>query len=386
MTHILVGLWSAAVWLRPLVSDAVSPAFHLATQLALIGFSLLLCWARPAPAGVPPRTVWALGWFLGVSLLALLASPHRAPAAGTWLDVAAGAVLIPAVARLESGQAWRLVTGLLAIGVLIGAFALLQWFLILPVLATVPADAAAVQEVAARGRVFGTFPLPTLLAGFLAMLLPLAAWRVVGAAGGRRAVAVGALAVGTLALLAAQSLAALGALFLACAVVMLRQGRQPRHRWVAWVFIGGALLAGLCAARPSLMRFTDAHHPLRHRLAYWRVTASVIRRHPLRGVGLGGFEAAYRAARPAGVPLVRHAHNSYLELWAEWGVLGVLAWSWLVWEILSAAPRRSALLAVGVWAFALHNLVDAPLYAAQVNVLWWLLAALALKPKEPGSF
>jgi hypothetical protein len=128
-----------------------------------------------------------------------------------------------------------------------------------------------------------------------------------------------------------------------------------------------------------LREFSDAHNPFRNRLTYWQVTASVIRERPILGVGLGQFREHYDALRPPDGPRVIHAHNSYLELWAEMGLVGLLFWLGVVGAALRRAHRHPGWLAVAVWTFVLHNAVDFPLYDPQVNVLWWVLVGLAAR-------
>ena len=55
---------------------------------------------------------------------------------------------------------------------------------------------------------------------------------------------------------------------------------------------------------------------------YWDVAVDMVRKHPLRGAGAGGFERTWLRERPA-LLFVRDAHNLYLETAAEVGMVGV---------------------------------------------------------------
>jgi len=47
---------------------------------------------------------------------------------------------------------------------------------------------------------------------------------------------------------------------------------------------------------------------------------------------------------------------------------------------LRRARRHAGWLAVALWTFVLHNAVDFPLYDPQVNILWWILLGLVIRP------
>jgi putative inorganic carbon (HCO3(-)) transporter len=94
------------------------------------------------------------------------------------------------------------------------------------------------------------------------------------------------------------------------------------------------------------------------------------RAHPWLGVGLGGYEIAYPDYRlinwhePLG-----HAHNYYLNILAEGGIIGLLAYGkvwlliiWLTWRVRSHPDNLSRLTAIGIlgtWTYlGIHSLFD----------------------------
>ena len=73
---------------------------------------------------------------------------------------------------------------------------------------------------------------------------------------------------------------------------------------------------------------------LQWRLAVWKGTLRMIGDHVWAGVGIGNFALAfvpYRSAFTYRHPTIQaeHAHNEYLNLWAELGPLGLLCLLWL---------------------------------------------------------
>ena len=62
------------------------------------------------------------------------------------------------------------------------------------------------------------------------------------------------------------------------------------------------------------------------RMNYYKTTASIVRDHPILGVGTGGFVSAYREkVRGTELPESNNPHNQYLLTAAQLGALGVLA-------------------------------------------------------------
>ena len=120
------------------------------------------------------------------------------------------------------------------------------------------------------------------------------------------------------------------------------------------------------------------------RLAHWQAALAMIQDRPWLGVGLGNYAAAYERYRLVNWPnALGHAHNIYLNVWAETGLFGLVTyfalWGSVVWFTIrglrwSAGLERGVLLGLlGAWThLSLHQLFD-NLY---VNNMHLLLAAL----------
>lgn len=128
----------------------------------------------------------------------------------------------------------------------------------------------------------------------------------------------------------------------------------------------------------------DANYAVLERLAFWQAAVDMAQERPWLGIGFGNYALAYpdyaliNWTTPLG-----HAHNYYLNLLAETGALGLLAylvvWLYILWDnlrLLRRLPwpwRGVALGLFGAWvALSVHHLVD-KLY---VNNLYVHLGAM----------
>ena len=232
---------------------------------------------------------------------------------------------------------------------------------------TMPAGgSSAILGRLEQGRPYGGFSTPAALGCFLIMTIPpVAAWAF-GKSGAARAFGLGAATLGALGLVATRSVSAMGALACALALAGLRGRVTPRLLAVAAGAIGLAIVAAAVMRPDAVFAPTREDSPWRLRAGNVRVALEIARDHPLAGVGPGGFAEAFPQYRRAGDNESRHAHDLPAELVAEWGVpVGLLLSATFFWVFLAPVVRRTgdprtlaSGLAVGVAAFAIHNLAD----------------------------
>ncbi|MCZ7539076.1 MAG: O-antigen ligase family protein [Anaerolineae bacterium] len=263
-------------------------------------------------------------------------------------------------------------------------------------------------------RAFGTFGQPNPFSAFMGLALPLAlglAWGHAGRAwqrarrsvlrwpAGARVRQEGLLAM-LYALCAALLLAGLIASwgrgawlgFGGAAAVMVCFA--PRRRWQGVALIAaGVLLAGglwLAGMLPAAVQarissafgdfvglqdvrgapLSDANFATVERLAHWQAAAEMASGHLWTGVGLGNYEVAYPNYALLRWPhALGHAHNDYLNILAETGLVGLagylLGWAWIVRGTLRSLRHHDPLLRglalglLGTWThLAIHSVVD----------------------------
>ena len=101
---------------------------------------------------------------------------------------------------------------------------------------------------------------------------------------------------------------------------------------------------------------TDANYAVLERLAHWQAAGEMIRYHPWTGVGFSNYETVYPQYALWNWPIaLGHAHNIYLNVAAELGMPGLLAylflWGAIFWQTcarIAASFRMGAGIGIGV--------------------------------------
>ena len=385
----------ALLAMAPLVAPEPEPL--LATALAAAGAAAALALVHPR-AGAAGRRGMQLAALAGLPLAVSLWNAVDPGAARTRLVEFALAVVAFRAARdlLGANRRATVATLLAVVGGVTGAHGLYQRAFGFPrALEALPGlglpEAATYAERLATGRVFSTFLLPSTFAGFLLLSLPATAWLLSRGRGAARVA------------LAASAAVQVGALFLtyshgawtALAVALLLVGATApspalRRAALAAAVAAAILLAAVVALRAERLSGPDReHNPLAERLGNWEVATRQIADHPATGVGWGGYGPAYTPYQEAGMNQSRYAHNSYLQIAAEGGLMTVPFVALLLASVAGRLVRSRA----GNWAFdlalvatLLHNVVDFTLFRPAVAVPFFgLLGAVAIRPPDGAS-
>jgi O-antigen ligase len=154
------------------------------------------------------------------------------------------------------------------------------------------------------------------------------------------------------------------------------------------LFLGVVLLGG----EFSINRFIDSVNtddPTTGRSHFWSVTVQIIKARPYLGTGLGAFGVTYTQYDSRnGLYRLEQAHNDYLQVLADGGIIGaVLGLSFVVllfYKALQRAKsrddfRRGVALAAlsGCFAVLVHSFFDFTLHTTSNGLLFLVLAALA---------
>jgi hypothetical protein len=165
--------------------------------------------------------------------------------------------------------------------------------------------------------------------------------------------------------------------------------------WAVWLLLNGskqwrlvagaAIIAGLLAV---LAVFTLYHGRTltsdQTRQVIWNHSTKILEQNPVTGTGLGAFHDKFAASFAGDNSHIAHevrdvatAHDLYLTIWLNLGILGLAALLWLFlvgfqkdWEL---RDRPLAWLSASVLvAMLVHGAVDAPVWKNDLFPIFWL--------------
>jgi len=123
------------------------------------------------------------------------------------------------------------------------------------------------------------------------------------------------------------------------------------------------------------------------RLEIWRTSWEQIKSHPILGVGLGNYPLALNFNEPYRSAVT--SHNLYLDILAETGLFGLLAWVWFLGGILKEwlvkikkADNIWRFVGLGVWGaiiyFSVHSFFETAIFNPTVLSFLMIISGLAM--------
>lgn len=134
----------------------------------------------------------------------------------------------------------------------------------------------------------------------------------------------------------------------------------------------------------------------RHRLRMWVTGWRMFIDRPFTGQGLNTFMANYSRFKPQEEIGVWYAHNCFLQIAAETGIFGLLAFLWMIaamvvssvksWVFMKDNFFRFAHLGLfcGIISFLLHSGVETSLYSLRLAVMFYCSLGLLMGMKRIG--
>jgi O-antigen ligase len=252
-----------------------------------------------------------------------------------------------------------------------------------------------VKVRAISADIYGPYANHNHYAGLMEMLVPLAAAAAFLEQGGKRALFLFASTIMALSIVFSRSRG--GMLGLACSIVFVCAVLYRRHRqqraaltmmaMSVLVTIGAIFLAN----DKIIQRLTDAQD--KYRLAIYSDSLHLWMQRPFLGFGWGTFPTVYPAFRSFYLNMrVNHAHNDYLELLVETGIVGVLIASWFLFgvirqgfrKILDKTDYEGGLLALGgmtaIVALLAHSALDFNLHIPANAALFFAICSAVATP------
>jgi O-antigen ligase len=342
----------------------------------------------------------------------VMAAPRFAPLSigppSTWFYLARVAgytltfLLVWRIARQSTDRIWAPAVPLIVIGALEAAGAFAQQ------------SAMFGQQSDTAATFSGTYFNKNHFAGLLAMILPFPLMYGIALVtrGKRRgsdtpfaalsgllllALACAMFAAINLSLSKAGTLSVLGSLFVIGALAL---GKRL-SRWHRWSLLAGlALLVAFAFVFLTPTRLVEQFSVIvtddatEGRLPIWKDTVRLIAAYPLFGVGMGNFYPGLLRYQTAGLSFTwTAAHNDYLQLLSELGVVGWLIPAVLMYIVfhraaraaLAGAIRETSLLGLAcagsIAAIVLHSVADFNMYVlSNAMVLSWIAGLAAALP------
>jgi len=120
---------------------------------------------------------------------------------------------------------------------------------------------------------------------------------------------------------------------------------------VSLLLIGGMLLSPVVRDRVSLSIDQVKYHlnadpekawgkeytANQDRFSMWYAAVRIFSKHPILGVGTGGYQTVIKEMLGPEWPAIAHPHNNILYMAVSFGLIGVFAILWFFWEIIKNA-------------------------------------------------
>ncbi|MFH1094157.1 MAG: O-antigen ligase family protein [Candidatus Omnitrophota bacterium] len=240
-----------------------------------------------------------------------------------------------------------------------------------------------------------TFKFSTGFGTYLATVLPLPIAFIASKATNKKSkfILIGLCLILLIDLVFAQSRGAWLGFVTGVLFVCLISGRKNFIIAVTLLIMSGIILSffapgAIKEQMKSFLKFGSDASTNEH-LIIWKTGWKMFIDKPVFGHGLNTFMRVFSDFRPKGCNWIMYAHNCFLQMAAEIGIIGLLAFLWLTFVILWEAMLkfftlkegflRAASLGLigGLLAYLVHSLFDTNLYSLPLAVMFWSVAGLA---------
>ena len=238
-------------------------------------------------------------------------------------------------------------------------------------------------------RMTGPYSNPIDLATYLMVLIPILGGFSMHRRGLRRTGLWMLLLILTACLARTEALGAWMGLWVGLMVVMFQEAKIRRVAWV--LLIGSVLACGIFLGRAGHFAKISSMSDIGKvdRLVMWQAAIRMIKDRPILGHGLNTFMANYLRYWVGGERAPRYAHNCYLQVAAETGLVGLVAFvvllALLFQRLMHTMRRlsrdRKMILSgcvAGLLAFAFQAGLDTNFYSLRQCALFWVLSGMAL--------
>ncbi len=198
---------------------------------------------------------------------------------------------------------------------------------------------------------------------------------------------------GTITLTFTKSRAAITGLLFGFATVFFILNKEKKIKWVGYLILFFTLLL----LSPIIYREFIANI----RYYIWAGTINLIKHRPFTGWGFGQFIFYYFYFRkreyflqPEATPITNHAHNEYLEICSELGVIGLLLFLFFIYLIINKYFKKNSKIenriiagfAGGIVAVMVDNIFSTNLRNPSTAMYFWFLLGVLNNPNNKKEF
>ncbi len=248
---------------------------------------------------------------------------------------------------------------------------------------------------AISAAIYGPYVNHNHYAGLMEMLIPLAAGAAFVERDWKRVLLLFSAAVMALSVVFSRSrggVITLAAELVFVCVILFRAQRS--RRGMLSVLGGVAMILAVVFSLGSdklYERFSESHD--QYRVQIYRDSLSMAKHNPVLGYGLGTFSTVYPSHRSFYTDLfVNHAHNDYLEMLVDTGIIGLGLFVWFIIGVYRTGSKkvgdgnddegRALTLAAltGVTGILVHSFIDFNLHIPANAALFFVLCAAVATP------
>ncbi|MDO8748869.1 MAG: O-antigen ligase family protein [Candidatus Omnitrophota bacterium] len=363
------------IFCRPFISSLSFPVLNLVYSAVLLLF--LIIWVIVKRAGIqknlPAKLKPPLILFILSLIVSTLFSQDKAYSLKEFPQYLTGLLLFIIPFSLSPENKKRVLSTIILSGLGISLLAIYQYFFgfeyILNYLAKEKTPPPGLIGYLSQRRAFLPFISPNTLAGYLIIIIPLSL------AFKKRIFFI--LPLG-LALFFTKSLGALFSLFLGLTLYFYLNNQKGRKKIALLSSLSAIILLIFLLRQNSGSQFNQPGFSMLRRWDYWKETLGIIKLFPFLGTGLGALNLSQS----------RYAHNAYLQIWAEMGTLGIISFLWIIYETYNLIKRdfpgkkEISGLAVAIFAFLIHNLIDFTFFLPEVSLIWWIISGIYFSSHE----
>ncbi|MDI6782623.1 MAG: O-antigen ligase family protein, partial [bacterium] len=257
-------------------------------------------------------------------------------------------------------------------------------------------------------RIIGTFGNPNIYALFLAMIFPISTFYFLNDTNIKPKLLF---LLSTAIILTALGftysrggiLCAIGGI-LPLAILLRNKFNIKKFLWILGLVLLTAILILVCTQFPKSelksakletfsARLAMPTSTVSERLHYWSIAKQMITDHPILGTGIGSFGIRYGRYKPVGIGETKYAHNLFLQIWVEQGILGLLSFLGLLIVLIYLGIKQfqrvnsgfSIAIFGGLLAFIVDGFFGFGYYTPELYYLFCFLLGIFVNIPKPSE-